>query len=234
MIGLVLGGLVTVATLGFYAALAAKKASEGSTIAIYVLIAIGAVVLLGGVAVVLALVYNQQRGRAQSARWLPRIDALVDQLGAQRIPPSQLFRWSERWWRDGLSPEWLRGTGPSRVMITAPVAGFPVAASAAIDAQGALEEPVSPHLVWLLAARLPRDAPYRAKQADVARLVADLRAVGLEVQLRTGGLAMLAERAMIERLAREPDLLAYLAPLTQTLAQLAHRLGAEPPTPSAS
>jgi peptidoglycan/LPS O-acetylase OafA/YrhL len=59
--------------------------------------------------------------------------------------------------------------------------------------------------------------------------LAELRRAGFGLELRTGGVALVAGTELLSRLGNEPDRIAALAPIAHWLARLAHHLRASAP-----
>jgi hypothetical protein len=198
----------------------------------------GVVVLMCGLALLAALTVPLAlaaylRTRKEVSRWSPLYAALAEQLDAV---PMDLVEWSERWWDDRLRRRWL-AKGPARRTLALAAAGYPTAVTADIDPEpdGPLVAMSNePHAVVLLAAALPRDVAYRAKHGQAFEGIAALKRAGFHVELRTGGLALLASDVTIARIRREPERLAMLGPVVYALARLAHQLRADQPKTSGS
>jgi len=131
---------------------------------------------------------------------------------------------------------WLR-PAPASATIAAQVASFPFAVK--LQLEWASGSPIAartsgssgPHVVLLLAARLPPDAPYWVGRGEAARLREQLEAAGFRLELRTGGLALLADGDTVNTIREEPARLALVGPLAFALGRLAHLLRAEAPAP---
>lgn len=165
--------------------------------------------------------------RRRVDRWRTRWEALADQLGAPAVDgPEALARWAARWWDDRLSAAWVKPGGTRGTLLTQ-IAGFAVAVTGQPVAQlGLGGAPI--HLVVLLAAELPRDAAYWRRKSAVVQIERDLERAGFRLEIRTGGVALLAEPRALQALQEAPDRLAVLAPITHAMGRLAHLLRARP------
>ncbi len=185
------------------------------------IVILGALWLLGLLGVFVVSV----RGRRRASRWRSRVALLAEQLGGELGHGARtLDAWARRWWADRLASSWLRDA-PGRGVVSAQIAGFPVALCVAP------EDPwgTRAHVAVLVACALPRDVVYWIDHGAAAALGGELAELGFEVRLRTGGVVVEARPRLRAAIAADPQRLSLLGPVAHAAARLAHLLRAEPP-----